>query len=344
MAAEVQEQTRIPVWLDCDPGHDDAFAIILAAYNPKIHLLGISTVAGNVSVERTTANTLHVLHLAGIQNVPVVQGQARPLLRPPLHCPEIHGKSGLDGVDFPPLPEGLCAVPGKAVTVMFEAIKKAHDTATALHGTPTRVGRGLGHVVLVATGALTNVALLLALYPEVVPCLRDIVIMGGAIGIGNTSPAAEFNIEIDPEAAAMVFASGLVTMVPLEVTHTALVTPTVLDRLAALGSPFSVALERLLLHFKTTYKRVFDFDDPPLHDPCAVAYVIAPHLFKGRAMHVAVDTGTLCAGRTVCDLYDRMHKIANATVTTAMDVEAFWLLMLEACSVANTHSLATFSL
>lgn len=309
---------------------------MLAAFSPSLRLLGISTVAGNVGVARTTANALHTLHVIGRPDVPVYQGQADPLLRRPVHCPEIHGDSGLAGVDFPPLPPLLQAQPGKAVLEMYRAIRAAHEEHP--HTPPPAHSRGTGHVVLVATGALTNVALLLALYPEVRACLRDIVIMGGALGMGNTSPAAEFNIEIDPEAAAMVFASGLVTMVPLEVTHTALVTPHVLDAIRALRTPFAEVLVRLLLHFQSAYKEVFDFDHPPLHDPCAVAYVLAPQLFRTQAAAVAVDTGALCAGRTVVDLYRRWGKEPNATVALAMDTAAFWRLMLRACEDANARS------
>lgn len=334
----------VDVWLDCDPGHDDAFAMILAAHSPALHLLGISTVAGNVSIEKTTKNALHILAAFGDHHTIVVQGQSKPLTRGATFCPEIHGDSGLDGVTFPPLPEGVRATEGKAVNVMFEHISAAHGQRHEQgqgQGQGQQQGRGPGTVVLVATGALTNVALLLSVYPEVVQCLRDIVIMGGAIGMGNTSPAAEFNIEIDPEAAHIVFSSGLVTMVPLEVTHTALATPSVIARIKSLGTPFAHNLTRLLLHFQSAYEAVFGTKSPPLHDPCAVAYVISPHLFRTQAMAVQIETSSqLCAGRTVCDVHNRWKREANSTVCLSMDVAGFWDLMITACAAANQRAVA----
>lgn len=208
---------RVPVWLDCDPGHDDAFAIILLGHDPGAELLGISTSYGNQTVEKTTLNALRVCALAGL-SVRVVAGAAKPFLRPGRECPEIHGESGLDG---PALPQPTQpALDGKAIQVMAEALLQA-----------SAAGR---QPVLVCTGALTNAALLLSVYPELMQRIR-LVLMGGALGAGNTGPCAEFNLQLDPEAAAMVFQSGVdLTMIPLEVTHTALATPLVLQSIDGL--------------------------------------------------------------------------------------------------------------
>ena len=287
------------LWLDCDPGHDDAMAIILAAYTNNVVLHGISTVAGNQSVIKTTKNALAVLDAIGKHEIEVVQGQEKPLVRKPQFCAEIHGESGLDKRGGHPIfPESSRnPVEGKCVNVMFQKISSIFRHAGV-------------RVKLVCTGALTNAALLLTIYPEVLSMV-DIVLMGGCYGLGNTGPVAEFNIQIDPEAASIVFGSGAhLTMVPLEVTHTAKATEEIFSSILKKGdSPFRTSILDLLLFFKDTYKEYFDFDDPPLHDPCAVAYVIAPAMFEVEFIRVDIETGsTLCAGQTVCDrfVFNRM--------------------------------------
>ncbi|KFM23597.1 Inosine-uridine-preferring nucleoside hydrolase-like protein [Auxenochlorella protothecoides] len=346
-----------PVWLDCDPGHDDAIAILLAGYSPQLHLLGISTVAGNQSVEKVTENARRVLYAAGLAGVEVVQGQGRPVMRDPVACAEIHGDSGLDGPSggplLPPVPVGAGIGPHstgptgarctdtdisapaaagplqpRGVVVMAERIAAA-------------AAQRAQRVHVVATGALTNVALLLTLFPEIVDRI-EIVFMGGALGTGNTGPSTEFNIQVDPEAAAMVMRSGArITMVPLEVTHTALVGPEVAT--AVLGAapggatPFRQAMHDLLHFFAKT--EVFDFVHPPLHDPCAVAYVIDRSLFKASHLRVDVEThSVLSAGQTVTDLRRTTGRAPNATVCLAMDVAAFWRLVLDAIAAADARS------
>lgn len=220
---------RVPIWLDCDPGHDDAMALLLAGYSPRLRLLGVSTVHGNQSVDKTTHNALRWMHACGLAYVPVVAGASRPLLRPPIHCPDIHGESGLDSfgataVEWPPLPSDRRPVASKAVSYTYHCVHN-HRASTGEKAT------------LVATGALTNVALLLSVYPEIRDDLECIVVMGGSTGRGNTGAVAEFNLQIDPEAAAIVFNSAAhkvpLVMVPLDVTHTALVTHDVLMAVAA---------------------------------------------------------------------------------------------------------------
>jgi inosine-uridine nucleoside N-ribohydrolase len=198
-------------------------------------------------------------------------------------------------------------------------------------------------VHLVCTGQLTNAALLLTLFPEIKSKLAQVVIMGGGIGIGNTSPAAEFNIECDPEAAKIVFdeaSKGLrLVMVPLEVTHTALCTPDILERIIISNTPFTRLITELLLFFRETYKRVFRFEHPPVHDPCAVFYVTRPDLFQVELMRVDIETSSmLCAGRTVCDVYQMSTLTKNVYVATKMDVVTFWDNMISAIESADAAS------
>ena len=223
---------RRDVWLDCDPGHDDAMALLLAAHSARITLVGVSTVAGNQSVDKTTANAARFLDAIGAdRQILVTRGQSRPLLRVARHDPGIHGESGLDGsvgLDGVPVREARMAPAGdKGVVAMAKAILQRN----------VETGQ---KVTLVATGALTNVALMLSLYPEVMDVLDEIVIMGGAMGIGNRHPVAEFNILCDPESAKVVFdAEVKVVLVPLEVTHTALAGPGIMARISAFGTPHS---------------------------------------------------------------------------------------------------------
>ncbi|PSC68749.1 N-D-ribosylpurine ribohydrolase [Micractinium conductrix] len=329
--AEVPPARKL-VWLDCDPGHDDAVALILAGCSPAIELLGVSTVAGNQTVEKVTDNALRVLAAAGLQHIDVVAGAARPLLRAAsLLCPEIHGESGLDGpLGGPVLPAPPhAAVPGKAPIVMFERISAAYQR-----------GGGTQRVHLVAVAALTNVALLLALYPEVIEMV-EITIMGGCLGVGNTGPVQEFNIQTDPEAARLVFESGApLTMVPLEVTHTALVSTSVVQRVRThTPSPFLGLMVDMLTFFADTYSTVFAFADPPLHDPCAVAYVIAPELFKSKLLRVDVETASpFSTGQTVVDSWGQSGAPKNCTVCMEMDVPRFWDLVMAAMHAADRVS------
>lgn len=314
------------VWLDCDPGHDDAMGIILAAHNERLRLLGVSTIGGNQTVDRTTANALKVLHVAGIQNVEVVKGSRTPLMasssaEAEAACPEIHGESGLDGADFPEVK--LVAIQKNCALYMYETIAAQKEK-----------------VVVVATGPLTNVAILLKAFPEVKQHVDCIVLMGGCVGLGNTSPAAEWNIECDPEAAAIVFESGLpVSMVPIEVSHTVLVTEELLARVEALRSPFARLVFDLLTFFKTTYATVFQMPDPPLHDPLAVACVIDRSLFSGRMVRIDVEhRSQLCNGRTVCDIFNRTSRRPNVWLAERVDVKGFWQLMFDALNTANRLS------
>eukprot|EP00037_Helgoeca_nana_P027555 m.316139 g.316139 ORF g.316139 m.316139 type:complete len:349 (-) comp27538_c1_seq1:1606-2652(-) len=307
------------VWLDCDPGHDDMLAIILAGHHPNLSLIGISTVHGNQAVQKTAINAARVCVLARLDTVDVVQGQATPLVRSGNLCPEIHGESGLDGTALLPHPDDPAVL---ARLARWSGCKAPVVMAEQILQSPTPVA-------LVATGCLTNVALALTLYPELKHKLSRIVIMGGAIGVGNMNPVAEFNIMTDPEAARIVFDAGLeieVTMIPLEVTHTALITPQVEMAIKAqCADRFAQCILELLSFFKGTYRKVFRMDEAPCHDPCAMAFLIDPSKFTASKMRVDIEAAsTLTAGQTVCDTYHMSKHPKNATVATAIDVEWFW--------------------
>lgn len=295
------------VVLDCDPGHDDALAILLAAASPRIELEAITTVAGNQTLAKVTLNARHVCSVAGIQDVPIAAGCDRPLRRDPIIANEIHGASGLDGVEWGPLT--VEADPRHAVDLLIELAQADRRPLT-----------------IVAVGPLTNVATALERAPRIAARLERIAIMGGAIGLGNWTPSAEFNIHADPEAAAIVFAAGIpITLVPLEVTHRALATERVLARIAELDTPVARMCDSLLRYFADTYLRVFGFAAPAVHDPCAVATIIDSTLIPTRHVNVAIDTDSnLSAGRTVCDMYGTTGRGPNADVGIDLDVDRFW--------------------
>ncbi|CAK0787850.1 hypothetical protein CVIRNUC_011072 [Coccomyxa viridis] len=314
------------VWLDCDPGHDDALAIILAGYDRRLKLIGVSTVAGNQTVEKVTLNALGVLTAAGLRDIPVAQGQAKPLIRAPQICPAIHGDSGLEFHDGGSMQDYAVGSP-----VLEKAVLYMHSCISS-HAEHERV-------TLVCTGALTNAALLVTLFPEVLDSI-EIVLMGGCMGTGNTGSVAEFNIQSDPEAAKIVFECGVpLTMVPLEVTHRALATPGVLQRLTARPTPFLQLMHKLLLFFAQTYRDVFSFEHPPLHDPLAVFYVACPEAFKVKRMRVDIETcSTLSAGQTVCDIWGQSALAPNATVALEADISTFWEAMISALLKADMVS------
>jgi inosine-uridine nucleoside N-ribohydrolase len=298
--------------LDCDPGHDDAIAILLAAHHPEIDLLAITTVAGNQSVEKTTRNALKVCSLANIRQVPIAKGMDRPLLRPAHHAPDIHGESGMDG---PQVPEPDIELdPRHGVDLLIELLLNSD-----------------GDITLVPTGPLTNIATAMRREPAIIPKISAISLMGGAMGLGNVTPAAEFNIHTDPEAAEIVFGCGRpITMVPLEVTHQALATEEVTGRLRAAQRPVAIFAADLLVFFASTYHDVFGFPAAPVHDPCAVAAVIDPTILRAHNMYVAIETGSpLTTGRTVCDVYGKFGKQPNARVGYALDVARFWNMVID---------------
>jgi len=297
----------VPIVIDCDPGHDDAIAILLALASPEVELRGITTVAGNQTLDKTTRNALKVLELAGRADIPVAAGADAPLVRTLRTAANVHGESGLDGPD---LPEPVTSpVDGHAADVLAELIEPG--------------------VVLVPTGPLTNVALLLERHPDVRERLERIVWMGGAIAEGNVTPAAEFNAFVDPEAAAAVFGSGIpLTMVGLDVTHKALFTREHAERLRGTGRPGRFVAE-LSDFFQAFHERSYGFAGSPIHDAMAVAHVIDPTLLTTRHVNVAVETESqFCDGRTVVDLRGVTGREPNAEVGVDVDAERFLDLLV----------------
>ena len=293
-----------PVILDCDPGHDDAIALLLALGSPEIDVVGVTTVHGNQTLDKTTDNALRVLALVGREDVPVAMGADRPLERELRVAAHVHGESGLDGPDLPP--RASEPVEQHAVDFLVEHVRP--DT------------------VLVPVGPLTNVAL--ALDRGIRPA--RIVLMGGAIAEGNMTPAAEFNIWADPEAAARVFASGLdVTMIGLDVTHGALLTPAWAERFRAAGRVGTFVAE-LVEFFKLYHRRTYGWDGAPIHDAVALAHAFRPGIVTTGRLNVEIEVESeLTRGRTVVDRWRRTDRPANAHVGLEIDAEAFFDLLLE---------------
>ena len=298
-----------PVILDVDPGHDDAVAIMMACGSPGLDLRAVTTVAGNATLPKTTRNALRVLSLIGRTDVPVAAGAARPLARELRTAEDIHGESGLDG---PEIPEAAFEPDDRgAVDLIADTLRASPEP-----------------VALIPVGPLTNIAAFLRKHPDLKDRVSGVSLMGGSMGLGNTTPAAEFNIYVDPEAAREVFESGLpITMSGLDVTHQAGAGPAERDRLRSIGGVGGV-VAGFLDFFAGTYERIYGFDAPPLHDPVAVAAVLEPGLLRTRAMRVDVECeGDLTRGETVCDFHGVTGKRANAEVGIGLDREAFFDLL-----------------
>jgi inosine-uridine nucleoside N-ribohydrolase len=296
--------TSAPILIDCDPGHDDAIALLLALASPELELLGVTTVAGNQTLEKTTANAIRVLDFVGRDDIPVAAGADRPLVREPVVAAYVHGETGLDGPDLPP----------------------PQRQPLAEHAVDFLAARVTG-TTLVAVGPLTNVALLLSRHPDARP--ERIVLMGGSIGLGNVTPSAEFNIWADPEAAAQVFASGIeLTVIGLDVTHEALLMTEDAERLRASGRTGRMVAE-LYDFFHGFHRDTYGFGGSPIHDAVAVAYAFRPQLVQTEHRHVAIECESeLTRGRTVVDLWRRTGAEPNAHVGVDVDGRAFVELLL----------------
>ncbi|MEU4291265.1 nucleoside hydrolase [Kribbella sp. NPDC026596] len=300
--------------LDCDPGHDDAMALLLAIADPAVELLAVTTVTGNQTVDKCTVNARRVLSLAGVADVPVARGADRPLVRRLRIADDVHGQTGLDGPRFdtePSVPES----PSAAHDVLVDVLRK--------HPTP---------VTIVATGALTNIARLLSAEPSLTTKIAEIVWMGGSTDRGNIAPLAEANAYVDPEAADQVLRSDVpFTMCGLNVTHQALVTDDVLGHLNQIGTPLAGICVEWMTFFASTYRRLWGFEAPPLHDPVAVARVIDPAIVGCVEANVVIETqGEWTAGATVVDLFNYTGRPSNARVAVELDREAFWTKIADA--------------
>ncbi|HEY6497084.1 MAG TPA: nucleoside hydrolase [Trebonia sp.] len=297
-----------PIILDCDPGIDDALAIAFATASPEIDLVGLTTVAGNVGLDKTTANALAVASFVGATDVPVTPGSPVPLLRPQLDAGDVHGESGLGGAVLPR--PARVAEDGHAIDYIIDT-----------------VGAARGEITLVATGPLTNIGLALRREPRLASWVREFVIMGGSASRGNVNHAAEFNIWADPEAAAIVFGAGwTVRMIGLDVTLRAQATQAVQQRMRGLGALGS----ELLLPALAQYRDANDTTgEPPVHDVCAIVSIADPAAFGYTPALVEVEThGTLTSGMTVTDFTPSASH--NAQVATAIDVDRFWTTVLSA--------------
>lgn len=300
--------------IDTDPGQDDAVAILLALASPEIDLLGITTVAGNVPLALTQENARKICDLAGRTDMQVFAGLDRPLVRPLVTAEHVHGRTGLDG---PLLPDPETPLQEQhAVDYIIDTLRR----------------EPAGSVTLAPIGPLSNIAMAMQRAPDIIPRIRQIILMGGAyFEVGNITPAAEFNIYVDPHAAKVVFASGVpVTMMPLDVTHKAL---TRTDRVAALrtiGNRTGVAVAEMLEFFERFDEAKYGSDGGPLHDPCTVAWMIAPDIFNGRPCNVEIETASpLTMGMTVVDWWQVSSRPHNALVIGDLDADRFFALITE---------------
>lgn len=301
--------------IDTDPGQDDAVAILLALASPdELDVVAITTVAGNVPLALTTRNALMMCELAGRTDVPVHAGSIRPMVRDLVTAEYVHGESGIDGAG---LAEPTMAVAEHhAVDAIIEIIMSAD----------------VGEITICPLGPLTNVALAMVREPRITERLGEIVLMGGGFFEGgNVTPAAEFNIYVDPHAADVVFRSGVqITMMPLDVTHKALTSPEHLARFAAIDTPAGRAVHGMLGFFERFDIERYGTEGGPLHDPCVIAYLLEPDLFGGKYVPVCIETGSeLTMGMTVVDWWGATDDAANATVMREIDADRFFVLLAE---------------
>ena len=300
--------------IDTDPGQDDAVAILLALASPELEVLGITAVAGNVPLALTSRNALILLELADRRDVPVYAGAIRPMVRPLVTAENVHGKTGLDGPDLPEPALALAA--GDAVDFIIRSLRE----------------RPAGSVTLCPLGPLTNIALALVQAPDIAGRIAQIVLMGGGcFEGGNITPAAEFNIYVDPHAAEVVFKSAVpIVMMPLDVTHRVLTTPARIAAIRAIGNRSGEVVAQMLEFFERFDVAKYGSDGGPLHDPCVIAYLLRPALFAGRHINVEIETRSeLTMGMTVADWWGVTGRPANALFMRQVDADGFFALLCE---------------
>ncbi|SUZ32675.1 Pyrimidine-specific ribonucleoside hydrolase RihA [Roseibaca ekhonensis] len=300
--------------IDTDPGQDDAVAILLALASPELEVLGITCVAGNVPLALTHANARRVCELAGRSDIPVYAGCDAPMSRKLVTAEHVHGKTGLDGVDLPAPTMPLAD--GHAVDALIDTLRR----------------EPAGTVTLVPIGPLTNIATAMDRAPDIIPRIQQIVLMGGAyFEVGNITPTAEFNIYVDPEAAKIVFASGVdIVVMPLDVTHKALVTAPRVAAFRALPGTIGPAVASWTDFFERFDKEKYGSAGAPLHDPCTIAYLIRPDLFTGRHINVEIETGSdLTLGMTVADWWRVSGRVPNALFIGDVDADGFFTLLTD---------------
>ena len=296
---------KVKIILDCDTGHDDAIAFMVAAKHPDIDLLGVTVVAGNQTLDKTLPNTLHVAQHLGL-DIPIYSGMSLPIVRDQVTAGDIHGESGLDGPVFEELK--IKAQEKHAVNFIIDTLMESD-----------------GDITLVPVGPLTNIAMAIRLEPRIIPKIKAISLMGGAYGLGNTTPAAEFNIFVDPEAAHVVFTSGVpLIMMGLDLTNTALATREIIERMNNIGNKAG-KLFKDIMSFTLVSQELNGLDAGPVHDVTAVVYLVAPEIYKTIDTYVEIELNKGPSyGRTVCDINDRYHKKPNCKVGLSLDLDKFW--------------------
>ena len=305
--------------LDCDPGHDDAVAIMLAAINPKIELLGITVVAGNQKLEKTVNNALKVCNHLNL-DVPVYSGMSRPMIREQLIADDIHGETGLDGPKFEELK--IKAEDKHAVNFIIDTLMNSDEKIT-----------------LVPTGPLTNIGMAIRFEPRIIEKINRIVLMGGSYQLGNMTPAAEFNILADPDAAHIVFSSGVkVVMMGLDLTRQASATKEVVEKIKSLNNKASKLFVDLMEFFAASQKNVFGWSAPPVHDPTTIAYIIDPECIEVKPMFCEIELWSERSyGRTLCDYFGILKKEPNVDVAIKLDFDKFWNLIYENLKLYDNH-------
>lgn len=300
--------------LDVDPGHDDAVAIMMAAKSPEIDLLGITVVSGNNSLEKTFKNTLNICSWLDL-DVEIAKGMDRPMVRDRYLSSDakvgnVHGETGLDGHDF------------GEITVK-------HDERHAVQFIIDKLMKADEKIIIVPTGPLSNIGMALRLEPSIANQIDQIVLMGGAYGIGNMTPSAEFNILADPEAAHIVFSSGIpIVMMGLDLTRQAYCGDEIVEKMRSLNNKASELFVNLMSFFKQSQKREFGWDSPPIHDPTTIAYLLRPEIFETVDCNVEISlSNNMTYGRTVCDIFGVTNKVKNTKVATKIDYQEFWNLI-----------------
>ena len=305
--------------LDCDPGHDDAVAIMLAAINPKIELLGITVVAGNQKLEKTVNNALKVCNHLNL-DVPVYSGMSRPMIREQLIADDIHGETGLDGPKFEELK--IKAEDKHAVNFIIDTLMNSDEKIT-----------------LVPTGPLTNIGMAIRFEPRIIEKINRIVLMGGSYQLGNMTPAAEFNILADPDAAHIIFSSGVkVVMMGLDLTRQASATKEVVEKIKSLNNKASKLFVDLMEFFAASQKNVYGWSAPPVHDPTTIAYIIDPECIEVKPMFCEIELWSERSyGRTLCDYFGILKKEPNVDVAVKLDFDRFWNLIYENLKLYDNH-------
>ena len=297
---------------DCDPGHDDAIAILLLGYLKNVNILGITTESGNQTINKTTKNAINVVNYLGL-GYKIYKGNNKPLVRRKVTCPRIHGKTGLDGFDFPKYKQKCENI--DAVTFIINTLKNTKEKIT-----------------IITTGPMTNIGCAIKKAPEIKNNIEKIILMGGSIGAGNVTPAAEFNINCDPEAASICFKSKLpIYMIGLDVTRRVLVTDKYVEHISKINNKASIMFEALMKTFIKNQKEVFNLDGGPLHDPVTIAYLINNDLLHFEYVNTTIDTHKGDSyGRTNCDIPDYLKKPKNSYVATNIDVDMFFKIIEDA--------------